>query len=116
MAYSITLFLFLLLTYFEEVHFRKYLYSRHQFILAGSLPNFLAAVIFSFAYMAVLSPNEKKAIGAIAAIVMGLSLYEVVQIWMPHMVFDVNDIFASVLGGLFSYIVIRIISKTLTQK
>jgi len=110
-VYFILLILVLAFTIYEELHLRRYLYARHETLLAGSLPNFLAVVIFSLAYMAIRSPADKKVVGAIGAIVMGLWLYEVLQLWMPHMVFDVGDMIASAVGGAVSFILIYIVSQ-----
>jgi VanZ family protein len=78
-------------------------------IIAGSLPNFLAVLILSLA-ASLLKPDQtardqgRRTIFVAA----GLILYEVAQIWMPHRVFDWNDIAATVLGALFVWLLMRI--------
>ena len=110
-SYLIVLLAALAFTLYEELSLRPYLFKHHitTLYLADSLPNFLAVVILVFAYMAIRLPPNNKAPNAILSIVAGLSLYELAQIWMPHRVFDVKDIIASVLGGVFSYVVILIL-------
>ncbi|MGN8037495.1 VanZ family protein [Chitinophaga sp. 22321] len=39
-------------------------------------------------------------------------LYEICQLWMPQRTFDLKDIVASVLGGLFSYLVFRLVNSS----
>jgi len=115
-TYTIILILVLAFTLYEELHLRKYLFAHHSYFLAGSLPNFLAAVIMSFAYMIVKNPLQNNSIiSGITALVSGLILYEFVQLMMPHMVFDVNDILASIMGGLLSYILIYFINQSIPQ-
>ena len=72
----------------------------------GTMPNFLvcAAVpilVFLTNQTVKLADHVKNALGA----AVGLSVYEVVQIWMPRRTFDVGDMIASFLGAVFSIIV-----------
>jgi glycopeptide antibiotics resistance protein len=115
--YIIILFSVLIFTLYEELSLRPYLFKHHltTLYLADSLPNFLAVVLLSFGFMAIRFPHTDKVLNMITSIVAGLILYEFAQIWMPHMVFDIKDIIASVLGGGFSYLVIIIITKVYTK-
>ncbi len=92
------------ITVYEELYLRKILFARHFTVLAGSLPNFLAVVIFSIGYMAVRPQDSAKARSVIWSIVVGLILYELAQLWIPDMIFDFKDVAATILGGVFSYI------------
>jgi len=114
-AFIVIFIIVLAFTLYEELYLRKYLFKNHirpQFI-AGSLPNFIAALIFCFGLTIFKSPAQQKDILKITfGVVAGLVLYEFVQLFMPNMVFDVKDILASVLGGMVSYIVISLVNKT----
>jgi hypothetical protein len=112
--YTLILALVVLFTAYEELSLRRYLFKTHKALfIADSLPNFLAAILFVFAYMALKNPGSNREIlKSIIVIVSGLVLYEFAQIWMPHMVFDVKDIVASVLGGAISYAVIFLINNS----
>ncbi len=116
MVYFIVLILTLGFAFFEELYFRRYLFSIHNIILAGSLPNFLAAFIISMAYMAFRSPGNRKALSGVVAIVIGLCVYECAQLWLPNMVFDFLDIVASFLGGVLSWLVIYFVSKRFVRE
>jgi hypothetical protein len=112
-VYTIILALVVLFTAYEELSLRRYLFKTHKAIfIADSLPNCLAAILFVFAYMVLKNPgNNREILKSILFIVLGLVLYEFAQIWMPHMVFDIKDIVASVIGGAISYAVILLINN-----
>jgi len=103
----IALVIILAFTLYEELSLRRYLFKQHSYVLAGSLPNFLAALLMSVTYQLVKPSADHKAIfRSIVAIVSGLILYEIAQLFMPNMVFDFGDVIASILGGLFAWLVI----------
>jgi len=114
--YFILLIILLGFTFYEELYLRRYLFAHHESVVAGSLPNFLAVVICSVGYMGLLLPSLPKAIRAVAAIVIGFVLYECAQIWMPNRVFDVKDIVASIIGGLFSVLVVIVVSARFARR
>lgn len=103
LTYASLLALALAFTLYEELHLRRWLFQHygHNSVIAGSLPNFLAVILFGLAMVLIKLPDSnRKTIQPIAAVVIGLILYEIAQIWMPHRVFDWNDIAATVLGGI----------------
>lgn len=113
-VYIILLSIVLLFTLYEELKLRPYLLKHHitAFYIADSLPNFLAVLIFFLGYMVIRFPvDEQKIASLIFAFVAGLTLYEVFQLWMPGRTFDVKDVVASILGGVFCYLVFLIINK-----
>jgi hypothetical protein len=109
--YAVLLALTLLFTLYEELHLRRWLFHRfgRDSVVAGSLPNFLAVLVFSVAFT-VIKPSEREGgiIRTVIAIVLGLVIYEIAQIWMPHRTFDWNDIAATLLGGIFSWVVLAL--------
>lgn len=111
LLYAIVLILSLSFTLYEELFLRRWLY-RHlgrSSVIAGSLPNFLAVLIFSFAFALIRLPKSSQDIARmVTSIVAGLILYEVAQIWMPHRVFDWNDVAATLIGGAVAWTLIRI--------
>lgn len=105
-TYLIFTVLFIL---FEELYLRRWLY-RHlgsSSVIAGSLPNFLSVLVFSFAIAFLTLPhNHRKALRTVLSVLTGLILYEIAQIWMPHRVFDWNDIAATLLGGIVAWLAV----------
>jgi len=99
---------------YEELYLRSYLFRNHikpEFI-AGSLPNFIASLIFCFGLTIIKLPVlSKDVLKMVTAIVAGLILYEFAQLFIPGMVFDIMDIAASVIGGLLAYFVILWVNK-----
>ena len=113
-VYASMLALTLLFTLYEELHLRRWLFHHLGLssVVAGSLPNFLAVLVFSLAIVTLQLPGSSRDIlRTVISIVLGLILYEVAQIWMPHRVFDWNDIAATLLGGIFSWLLLLIPRK-----
>lgn len=105
--------LIFLFTAYNELSLRSYLYkhSIKPHFLAESLPNFLAVILFSFLFSII---EYKKAIAtplrqSIKATI-SMVIYEFVQFLIPGRTFDIQDIAASILGGIFSYLFLLLIS------
>lgn len=116
--FAIVFILIVLFTLFQELGFRRYLFI-HQPFIAGCLPNFTAVLLFSFGYFAVKGPTSlMQLIRSVVFVVIGLLLYELVQIWMPDRVFDIADMGASILGGILAIAIIFLLQnwKTPEQK
>lgn len=108
--YTFILTAIVVITLFEELFLRKYLYHQHIDIIADCLPNFLSAPLFIFGFFVikgVRTPQDK--IKTITAVVIGLVAYEIAQIWMPGRVFDIKDIIATIAAGILAYIISRFI-------
>lgn len=102
----------LLFTVFQELSLRKYLF-KHNFFIAGCIPNFTAVLLLSFAIMLIKWPLRLlESIRVVVAIVIGLTLYELAQIWMPGRVFDVMDIIASIVGGAVAIGILLLMDKS----
>lgn len=113
-VYILIFIIIIIFTLVQELGFRRYLYTIHftPSFVAGSLPNFTSILIFAFGFMAIKSPTQKaEPFKFIIGIVAGSILYEFVQIWMPNRVFDMNDIIASIIGGMFSFAIIYILER-----
>jgi glycopeptide antibiotics resistance protein len=101
-------------TIYEELFLRSYLFKNHikPAFIAGSLPNFLSPLIFAFAMAVLKFPVTNKQAGRfIISIVIGLILYEFVQLFMAQQVFDVFDIAATILGGVLAFTVVALLNK-----
>ncbi len=116
--FIILFFAILVFTYFWEKSLRPQLLSDNNssFYLLESFPNFLSIVILSFGAMALFSPKENLAIFKLTfSLTCGVILYEIYQMMMPERVFDYKDIIASILGFVFSYLIIYLINRMLTR-
>ena len=109
---------FLIFAFFWQVLIRLYLLKNNisTFYLAETLPNFLAVVLFTFGAMTLLRYKENSKLFKLSTeFTASMVAYEFLQLIIPGRTFDVNDIIASVIGGVFSYIVLILINKIFTS-
>ncbi|QKG59244.1 VanZ family protein (plasmid) [Hymenobacter sp. BRD128] len=100
-------------TAFEELSLRPSLRRHHvtRFgqALADSLPNFLAPLLLGALYVTLFQKQTRQEVTrACLSVVAGLVLYEFAQLWMADRVFDVQDIVATLLGGLVAWLILRV--------
>lgn len=116
--YLISLILILAFTALEELWLRPYLFKTHRmaFGIAGSFPNFLAPIILLFGTLVLAPHRANRLLATVVAFVVGLVVYEFAQPYIEGRVFDVNDIIASVLGGLVGYAWVMAINKLTSIK
>lgn len=111
-SYISVLIITALFTLYEELFLRRYLFHHHIYIVADSLPNFLAALLFTLVVVIVKKRyTNREALRSGITAATGLICYEIAQIWMPDRVFDFKDIIASVLGGALAYGIIYVTNK-----
>lgn len=106
---SIVSFLF---TEIGRFVYRPFIYESNinDFGIADSIGNLGGIVVQVFAGLAILNPPFKKGFRLIAFFTIGYIVYELVQPVLPHGVFDMNDIYATLIGGIFTlflYIIIH---------
>lgn len=100
----------LVFTLYEELHLRRVLFARHGgcATIAGSLPNFLAELLLSFAFALVKQATTTHLITRVVVLpAIGLTLYEFAQIWMPERHFDWMDMVANGVGALCAWLALR---------
>ena len=102
--------------------FRKYLTGKNELldIILGSLPNFIAVFVIS-----IVLTDQKKVVGIykyiiILTVTSLLVLEEFFPTFTGNKIFDLYDILASVLGGLFAIILTlfyncKILSTTMSK-
>ncbi|QNK63390.1 VanZ family protein [Pedobacter sp. PAMC26386] len=107
---QLTVFLIILLfTAYYELYFRSYLYKHaiKPSFIADSLSNFIAVLLLSFLFTFIKDKEDNITLFRTATTAtMSMVLYEFVQIFIPGRVFDIQDILASVLGGIFAYLLL----------
>ncbi len=110
----ILLVVVLAFTLYADTRLRPYLFHHHvkPEIIANTLPNFLAVLIFSLIFSII---REKQAKGSPLQVslmaTIAMVLYEFAQFWMPERTFDWDDVLVSVVAGIFSYLLLSAIHK-----
>ncbi|MBL8814451.1 MAG: hypothetical protein JNL58_00365 [Planctomyces sp.] len=71
--------------------------------LMDSMPNVVCGAVVPFAvFIGNRAIRMFEFLAFCGFIVLGLSAYEIVQVWLPKRTFQLNDIVASVVGGVLS--------------
>lgn len=94
-----------------QLGFRSFLFKKYgnDSIIAGCIPNFIAVVLISLIFNLV--KNGKKDTSPLKVSLMGTTamvFYESVQPFIQGRTFDWFDIIASLIGGLFVYIILSV--------
>jgi glycopeptide antibiotics resistance protein len=73
-------------------------------VFLDSAPNFFSASLFCLIFFTIY-PNSKHPLekATLLSVVLHL-LYELIQFVLPYLTFDVNDLIATVLGGITMYL------------
>ena len=79
----------------------------------GNLGGIIVQIYFSFA---LLNTPKKKGFRVIGFLVIGYILYEILQPYLPHGVFDWKDIYGTVIGGFISIFIWLAISVLVKNK
>jgi hypothetical protein len=95
--------------YIAKVFYRDYIISHgiDDFGLAGSLPSFL--YVIGFSQILQIRPIKYPVL-VVLVVTFGSVVYEFKQSYLSGNL-DINDIIASVIGGVISYLILLIIEK-----
>jgi len=101
--------------FLAKVFYRDYITSHgiDDFGLAGSLPSFL--YVIGFSQLLQIRPIKYPSL-VILVVTIGSIIYEFKQQSSNSGVLDINDIIASILGGVISYALLLIIEKRFKNK
>jgi glycopeptide antibiotics resistance protein len=109
---------FSVLGFIAKLPFRKFIYENniYDFGLSGSLPSFLyvIGIIFIFLYFNG-GEDRKRVFMTMLIMTAGALAYEFEQ-YFSNMVFDINDVIATILGGLVALILYKNISRGYQSK
>ena len=88
--------------------YRPYIYRNEisDFGIADSMGNLGGIVVQVFFSLAILNSQKRKVFNVIGFLVAGFILYEIVQPYLPKGVFDWQDIYGTIIGGLVSAILL----------
>lgn len=105
---------FVVIGFLAKVFYRDFIISHgfDDFGLAGSLPSFL--YVIGFSQILQIRPIKYPAL-VILIVTLGSVIYEFKQFRSSGNL-DVNDIIASILGGIISYLILVIIEKRFKNK
>lgn len=104
-------------TAYMELGFRATLYQDFgaESIFVGSLPNFVAVVLITMIYINLIDGRKgASSFKSTAMAVIAMVVYELAQPLIPGRVFDVKDILASLIGGVFVYGILAIVDYYFT--
>ena len=109
--YSILFIVSYGLTEIGRYVYRPFIYDNHinDFGIADSIGNsggILAQIFFG---LMIINPSKKKGIRLIAFFSFGYILYEIVQPFLPHGIFDWKDIYGTLLGGIIGLIILLLL-------
>lgn len=100
---------FVIIGFLAKVFYREYISSHgiDDFGLAGSLPSFL--YVIGFSQLLQIRPI-KYSVLVILVVTLGSVIYEFKQ-YRSSGNLDVNDIVASILGGVISYLILTLVER-----
>ena len=109
----------LIVGFFWLVLIRPFLLRNNisAFFIADCMPNFLAVIILTFGTMTLPKNQNSKGIFKKTVTFTGSMItYEFMQLIIPGRVFDYKDIIASVLGGIFTYLILTLTNRIIIKR
>ena len=109
--YFFTFLFSFVLTKFGQTTYRSYIYENkiEDFGIADSIGNSGGILVQIFFGLAILNPSRKKGLRLIVFFVLGYILYEFAQKILPKGVFDWQDIYGTLIGGVVGIFVFLLI-------
>jgi hypothetical protein len=100
---------FVIIGFVAKAYYRGYINSHgiDDFGIAGSLPSFL--YVIGFSQLLQIRPIKYPAL-IILVVMVGSIVYELRQ-YRSSVILDLNDIIASIFGGIISYLILIMIEK-----
>jgi hypothetical protein len=117
MLYFIIFLISFGLTEIGRFVYRPYIYSNgiNDYGIADSIGNLGGIVVQIFFMITVFNSPGKKALHVIIFLVLGYTLYEIIQPYLPKGVFDWKDIYGTWIGGLIAFLLLRVLHKIVTN-
>ena len=109
--YFFTFLFSFILTKFGQTTYRSYIYENkiEDFGIADSIGNSGGILVQIFFGLAILNPSRKKGLRLIVFFILGYILYEFAQLILPKGVFDWQDIYGTLIGGVVGIFVFLLI-------
>lgn len=117
-TYLIIAVLFFFITEAGRKIYRPYIYSNNidDYGIADSIGNSGGIIVQIFFSLAILNSPGKKAFHVFGFIVIGYIVYEILQPYLPRGVFDWQDVYGTLIGGILSLIVYMFVKKVVKNK
>ena len=116
--YMVIAILAFVITEFGRNFYRPYIYRNQieDYGLADSIGNLGGIIVQIFFTLAILNSKKKKAYHVFILLIAGYILYEIAQPYLPRGVFDLLDVWGTIVGGVISLIIWLTINKTVKNK
>ncbi len=97
--------------------YRPFIYENKidDFGIADSIGNSGGIIVQIFLGLAVLNSAKEKGIRLILFFTVGYIIYEILQPFLPKGVFDIQDIYGTLIGGLIGLFMFLLIQKAIKQ-
>lgn len=117
-CYFITAITMFLITELGRHLYRPYVYKNeiNDYGLADSIGNLGGIIVQIYFMLTLLNSPKKQGYRVIGLIVIGYTLYEIVQPFLPRGVFDWRDIYGNIIGGFISILIWFTINKIIRNK
>jgi glycerol uptake facilitator-like aquaporin len=115
--YSVMFMLSFGITEIGRYIYRPFIYENdiNDFGIADSMGNLGGIIVQIFFGLTVFNPSHKKGLRLISFFIIGYILYEIAQPFLPKGVFDWNDIYGTIIGGLIGLLLFHLIHKVVKQ-
>jgi len=109
--FIIFIFMFILTEIGRKIY-RPYIYSNKisDFWIADTIGNFTGTIAIIFFDLAGINPEYKNGKIFIYIIVVGLIVYELLQYFSPKSICDWRDMIATLVAGIISFIIYKLIN------
>ncbi len=112
-VYFFTFLISFLLTKIGQTTYRSYIYENkiNDFGIADSIGNSGGILVQIFFGLAILNPSRKKGLRLIIFFTLGYILYEFAQLILPKGVFDWQDVYGTLFGGVIGIFIFLLINR-----
>ncbi len=115
--YFVTFLISFVITETGRHLYRPYIYENkiNDFGIADSIGNSGGIIVQIFFGLAIINSTKKKGVRLIAFFTIGYILYEIAQLFLPKGVFDWQDIYGTLIGGIIGLLLFLLIPKVNKQ-
>jgi len=116
-VYALMFLLSFALTEIGRYIYRPFIYKNNinDFGIADTMGNSGGIIVQLFFGLLLLNSTKKKGFRLILFFILGYVLYEFAQLILPKGVFDWNDIYGTIIGGLIGIFLFLLIHKMIKQ-